>query len=312
MKGLLQRGQGAGAIFDGRAVRRGGVGGHVLDLPLQFLAGGAFRVKETVGCGHELGVVEPAQVDEHIGVAVRGFGAVGAKGKRLFEGEFGFFQQALLFLGSGGAVGQAPGVDAADGAAQFAKGFLRVVVAGEFARAFVAAEIHVAIGAPGEVANFLGGGFRVNPVADQALGVEAPEEMVFAENFFGELFHRFAVDLHDDAERGQVRVHPIQGQAFLDVEFVGGVGVEDHFGQQAVDLHDGDLAIDHDFAAHHAHAFVGFELAGLEALAGFEGVFVKTPLAFLGGWGVDFRGRVHAFAAAAVFDVFAQFGEKGV
>jgi hypothetical protein len=76
-----------------------------------------------------------------------------------------------------------------------------------------------------------------DPIAEQALRITAPEGVVFVNHFLGHLRHRLTVDLHDDAEGHEMRIHPIERETLLHVEFMAGVLVEDHLGQQAVDGH---------------------------------------------------------------------------
>ena len=68
--------------------------------------------------------------------------------------------------------------------------------------------------------------------------------MIVLDDVFSQFGQGLAIDLHNDPERSQVRVHPIQRKTFLDKKLVLGVMVENDFGEQAVNGHDGHLARD--------------------------------------------------------------------
>ena len=81
----------------------------------------------------------------------------------------------------------------------------------------------------------------------------------------GQFRQRLPVDFHDQAVRLEIRIHPVERKAFLDVKFAVGILVEDDFGQQAVDFHHGDLAADLKIpVCADSVIFAGFELMILQ------------------------------------------------
>ena len=87
-------------------------------------------------------------------------------------------------------------------------------------------------------------GMIVNEIAGEACGILFPEVMIGLKDLFGKGGERLAIDFHDDPVRGQMREHPIEGHALFDKKIQLGVFVEDDFGKQRVDAHDGGLAED--------------------------------------------------------------------
>ena len=68
--------------------------------------------------------------------------------------------------------------------------------------------------------------------------------MIPAHGFAGQFRQRPPVELHDQPVRLQVRIHPVESETLLDVKLATRIPVEDDFGQQAVDGHDSNLAVD--------------------------------------------------------------------
>src|SRR5205807_10215009 len=99
------------------------------------------------GFGDQQSFIEAVELEQEVDVAEHGFGAVGAEGKSLAEGIFGFLKDPgvhglRFWTVSGGATRvQAPGIDAANGAAQFREGLLGIVIMDELAVPGEAVEI---------------------------------------------------------------------------------------------------------------------------------------------------------------------------
>ena len=106
---------------------------------------------------------------------------------------------------------------------------MRVVVADEFRVAFEALIILVEVSFLGELANVRDGRVVGDPVANEPVGKNAPEMMIALDDFFGQFGHWLAVDFHDDAIRGEMRIHPVQRKTLFHVKFVGGIFVKDDF-----------------------------------------------------------------------------------
>ena len=124
------------------------------------------------------------ELQQQLGIAEDGFRAVGTERKGLAEGEIGLLQQPLI-LGVGlGTIlrrtlrTEAPGVNAADGAAQLGEGLLRVVIVEELAVAGEAVEIAAQVGLLDPIGDLLEGRVVVNDVAGQPLGELLPELVV--------------------------------------------------------------------------------------------------------------------------------------
>ena len=83
-------------------------------------------------------------------------------------------------------VSEAPRINAGDGTAEFGEGLLAVVVADEFTVALEAGVIISQINFLREVGDLLDAGVVGDPVADEALGVFAPELMVSFEDVVGQ------------------------------------------------------------------------------------------------------------------------------
>ena len=160
--------------------------------------------------------------------------------------------------------------------------------------------------------NFLDRGVVVNDVAAQALGVLLPELVVALEDVLGERGKRLAVDLHDDAEGREVGIHPVQRETLLDEELVLGVMVEDHLGQQAVDVHHGDLAGDLHPVVHNLHVLARLQLIGLHAPLGISHVLLETILGVRGRGDVDFAVRVNAAEAPGDLLRISRFQQQPV
>ena len=75
--------------------------------------------------------------------------------------------------------------------------------------------------------------------------------MVLLNEFLGKPRQRLAIDLHNQAVRSEIGIHPIQRKAFFEVKLAVGVVVKDDLGEQSVDGHHGDLAADLDLVAVH-------------------------------------------------------------
>ena len=200
-------------------------------------------IEDFTGLGHRERVVVAADRGQQLGVVEDGLRAVRAEGEGLFQSELGFLDHPLLDLRACGWRVDSGRVNRfSDGITQFGESLLRVVVADEGRVALEASQVALQISSERPVAHFPGRGFIGDPVADEALGVLAPVLVVAADHFFGDLGHRIPLDLHDDAIGRQMRVHPVEGEGFFDVELVRGVLVEDDLGEQAVDLHDRHLS----------------------------------------------------------------------
>ena len=89
--------------------------------------------------------------------------------------------------------------------------------------------------------------------------------MILLKDLLRQRLQRLAIDLHDDAERRQMRIHPVQREAFFDKEFVVRVLVEHDLREQAIDGHDGDLTGHLHAVIHDADIFPRLKLAVLEA-----------------------------------------------
>ena len=278
----------------------------------EALRRGVVRVQLLEGARDEQRVVELAQAHEEVRVAEHGLGAEGAEGEGLTEGEVALADHALLLGEVAGLAGgiaalgafvalatglvDAPEVDAGDGAAEFGEGLLRVVIADKagvglhvnavhFEVLVVALDVNL-LGDPADVGD---GGVVGEPVADEALGILAPELVVAVHDFLRHLHQWLAVDLHDDAGGGEVRIHPLQREALLHVEVMVGIFVEHDFGEQSVDGHDGDLAADLDATGGLvvADVLAGFDLA---RLVGKLLVVVETATGVLDVFGEGFGG----------------------
>ena len=99
--------------------------------------------------------------------------------------------------------------------------------------------------------------------------------MVPADNVIGQFGQRLAVDFHDQPVRFEMRIHPVEREAFLNVKFVVGIFIENDFGDQAVDVHDGNLAADLSFAIAHFEALSWLEFVLLAAALGIRRVVRK-------------------------------------
>ena len=86
----------------------------------------------------------------------------------------------------------------------------------------------------------------VNDVPRQPLGKLLPKLVVPVEDLFRQRRQRLPVDLHNDAKGREVRIHPVQGKAFLHEELILRIVIEHDFGQQPVDVHHGNLPGDLD------------------------------------------------------------------
>ena len=112
--------------------------------------------------------------------------------------------------------------------------------------------------------------------------------MVAPDLVVAELGDGLALDLQDDAVRDEVRVHPVEGEAFLNVERVVWVGIEDDLGEQAVDGHDGGLAGHGDLAVgKRGEHLARLELAELCAPLGVDAVLLEAAPEVLDGRGDD-------------------------
>ena len=111
-----------------------------------------------------------------------------------------------------------------------------------------------------------------------------------------------------------MRIHPFQGETFLNEEFIGGIPVEHDLGEQAVDGHDGDLAGNLHAVFHDFHILAGPDLARLvrelrvvlQAALRVAQVFLKALLRILRGGDVHLAIRIHAPGAGGDF-----LGESG-
>ncbi len=197
---------------------------------------------------------------------------------------------------------------------------MRVVVPDEFAVAGKAAEIALQIHLFDEVRDLLDRGVIRDPVADEPLRIFGPEFVVLFDDVLGDLRHWLAVDFHDDAERREVREHPIQRKAFLDKKFVGGVVIKDDLGQQTIDGHHRDYARDLDTVTNRRYHFAGLDLFGfirktavmIVAPRGIVHVFLEGPLMVVKSRRVDFIFGINVFLAAARFYVGAKLQERFV
>lgn len=209
-----------------------------------------------------------------------GFGIPRAEGEGLQAGKVGFFEQALEFgVGPGPIFGralrtEAPEVNAGDGAAKFGEGFLGVDVVDEFAVAGEAVEVVADVGLLYPAGDLLDGCVVVNNVAGESAGVLLPEFVIALEDVVGDRGEGLAIDFHDDAVGCEMGIHPFEGHAFFDEEFVIWIFVEDDFRNEAVDGHDGGLAGDLDAIVNDANIFAGPELVELSAALDVEGVFL--------------------------------------
>jgi len=59
----------------------------------------------------------------------------------------------------------------------------------------------------------------IDDVARETAGILFPKFVVAVENVVRNRAERLTIDFHDDAVRGEVRIHPFQRQAFLDEKF---------------------------------------------------------------------------------------------
>ena len=66
---------------------------------------------------------------------------------------------------------------------------------------------------------------------------DCAQKPVLAHHLVGDLRHLIAVELQDNAVRGEVRVHPLQRKTDLDEKVALRVFVEQQLGQLGVDLH---------------------------------------------------------------------------
>ena len=151
-----------------------------------------------------------------------------------------------------------------------------------------------------------------DPVANQTPRVLAPELVVPFRHLLRDLRQRLAVDPHDDAERLQIRVHPVERETLLDVEFVGRIFVEDDLGQQSVDGHDCHLAADRHPVVVGIDVFALPELVQLFSPKRVIHVFVESLLGITRRRRDDFRGRIDSLVPPAIFDPLAQRGEVTV
>src|SRR5215218_411152 len=101
------------------------------------------RIQSQTGPGYNRSVVETSLAGQKLYVTEDGFRAVGAKGKGLAEGKVCFLQHASAF--GGRSIRGPPIVNAANGAAEFGKGFLSLVIANKLAITFEAVEIPLQI-----------------------------------------------------------------------------------------------------------------------------------------------------------------------
>ena len=148
------------------------------------------------------------------------------------------------------------------------------------------------IGLERPVADFTGRGFIIDPIADEALGVLAPVFVVATDHVLGDLGNRVPLDLHDDAIGRQVRVHPVEREGFFDVELVRGVLVEDHLGEQAIDLHDRHLTRNRDAPVGQCeHLFAGLQIVGVP-LGRIHSVFGECSARVFRGGREDFAVRI--------------------
>ena len=93
-----------------------------------------------------------------------------------------------------------------------------------------------------------------------------------------------------------MRIHPVERKAFLDVEFVIRVGVENELRQQRIDGHHRHLAADLEAIVDDADIFAGLELARfvgktavvLKAFLRVDQVFLKGVLGVVRGRRTDF------------------------
>ena len=201
-----------------------------------------------------------------------------------------------VFRRAGARVG-APGIHSGLRAAEFGEGFLAVVIADEGAVAFEAFVIVADVGARGELANLFHAGVVVDEVAAEAHGEVRPELVIQIHDVLREFQNRVAIDLHDDAERRFVGIHPIEREAFLNVEFVRRAVVEDDFAEEAVDVH-------------HVHLAGNLNAAIWAGELFLAGVILKTRLRVGGRGNVDFILGINALGAAAGFDTLAVGEEK--
>ena len=277
--------------------------------------------------GDENGVIKTAELHEQIDIAEDGFGAIRTKGKSLQESEIGFFKQALV-IGFGfrpvrrtRGLAQAPGIDAGNRTAQFGERLLSIVISNKSAAASEPFEIPAQIGLLNPIHNILDRRAVIDDITDKTLfGVLFPELVVSLEDILRHVRQRLPVDLHDDPERRQMRVHPIEGEALLDEEFVLGVGIENNFGKQAVDGHDGDLAGDRNSATLHMHIFSRFDLLGLigelgvmlHPLLGVIHVNLETILRVLFGRAINLAVRIDSTDALGNFIGVRGFEEQAI
>lgn len=171
---------------------------------------------------------------------------------------------------------------------------MRVDVVDEFAVAGEAVEIVADVGLFDPAGDLLDGSVVVDEVAGETTGILFPEFVVAVEDIIGNGSERLAIDFHDDAVGREVRIHPIEGQAFLDEKFVVGIFVEDDFCDESVDVHDSDLAGDLNAIIDDMDFFAGFELIESGAAIDIESVFLDSALLILDGGRVDLAVGIEA------------------
>ena len=269
-----------------------------------------FVVKfETFLC-NENGIIHSLRSGKKIGITVNRLRTVGTQGHRLFECVIGFPQQAIFFLHTlrakilGALWAQAPGINPRDGASEFGKSLLGPVITHKFGISLESGQITTLVGVRNEGHDFLDGGFIINPVTNQALHVLRPEKAIFSKIFLGEAGHRFTVDLEDDPEWREMRIHPFQRHAFLNVETVVRVFIKNHLGQEPIDGHDRCLPLN----GNPPIGSFGDNLAWTQLIVGSTNrsighVFHISLVGICQGGCVDFLARVDSLGSTFIFHI---------
>ena len=111
----------------------------------------------------------------------------------------------------------------------------------------------------------------------------------------GELRNGFPFDLEDDAVGHEMRVHPVEREALLDVEGVIRVLVEDDLREEAVDGHHRGLPGYRDAAVGQlGQDFAGLQLAGLGATLRVDAVLLEAAAEILRSRSLDLTVRVES------------------
>ena len=108
---------------------------------------------------------------------------------------------------------------------------MRLVVAQKTAVAGETGVVPVRVHAFDKIRKLLHGRIIRDPITDEPLAVFGPELVIAAADFLAQFHQWLPVDFQNDPVRREMWEHPFQGKAFLYVERIVGIAIENRFRQ---------------------------------------------------------------------------------